>query len=187
MDLFTKLNETQCGAVKALSKNATADAILFFFAWRKRYSRVTDLDILKKDIEKEGFDININDYKNFFATMEQSKFGVLKQPKTTNSMGSFVWDYSLRTLGKVTYPSDSDLDKDKVSRILKSRLHMTEVPKLVENRFPPQRKIVSRFSTSKGGRPAGSRNKPKPASVILPGITPSQAKLLQELWTKWSK
>lgn len=180
MDLTAKLSDTQCSSIKSLANNPTSDAILFFFAWRKRYSRVTDLDILKKEVEKEGFKLDMNDYKSFFTELEKSKFGVMKYGREPNLMGSFVWDYSLRTIGKVMYPSTMVQDKDKISRIIKSK---QALPPPAPPKPVPSLEVKPKF----GGRPRGARNKPKPTNLVLPGLTLAQARILQELWATWSK
>lgn len=172
MDLKTKLNDAQSQTVKSLAVNPTSDTVLFFFSWRKRYSRVTDLDLLKKDIEHEGFNLDPEDYKTFFTRLEKTGLGVMKYSTNPNLLGSFVWDYSLRTVGKVVYPSYLMSDKDKISRVLKSKQALP--------RPAPEPPI-------KGGRPRGAKNKPKPSYLVLPGITPTQAKILQDLWAMWTK
>ena len=181
MDLTAKLSDTQCSSIKSLATNPTSDAILFFFAWRKRYSRVTDLDILKKEVEKEGFKLDMNEYKAFFTGLEKSGFGVMKYPTEPNLMGSFVWDYSLRTIGKVIYPSTMIHEKDKISRIIKSKQVLPPPPATLPV------KATAEVKPKFGGRPRGARNKPKGTPLVLPGLTMNQARILQELWATWSK
>lgn len=122
----------------------------------------------------------------------------MKHPRDSSDMGSFYWDYSLRTVGKVVYPSDNEQEKNKIARILKSRevlgssvptpvaapieeVASIEAPKRRGRPAGSKNKPKQAVTKGKGrGRPKGSKNKPKQATIILPGVSQSTAKGLQQ-------
>lgn len=196
MTLTVKLNETQCEAIKSLSDNATADTVLYFFSRRNRYSRVTDLDSLKREMEKEGLTFNLQDFKTFFEKMEQANFGIVKHSRDPNLMGSFIWDYSLRTVAKVIYPEESDSKNVKIHKVRQmtfvhanvaengpapttAKVETIEAPKKKRGRPFGSKNKVKEAKKSGRGRPKGSKNKPKGAVITLP-VTQTQANALQQ-------
>lgn len=125
----------------------------------------------------------------------------MKHPRDSSDMGSFYWDYSLRTVGKVVYPSDNEQEKNKIARILKSREVLGSSPPVKAEVAAPIEEVAfieapkrrgrpagsknkpKQAAVTKGkgrGRPKGSKNKPKQATIILPGVSQSSAKVLQQ-------
>jgi len=123
--------------------------------------------------------------------------------KIVNLIGLYLLYYpdQVRTVGKVVYPSDNEQEKNKIARILKSRevlgssppvkaevatpieeVASIEAPKRKRGR-PAGSKNKPKQAVTKGkgrGRPKGSKNKPKQATIILPGVSQSTAKGLQQ-------